>query len=138
MSLTIRPRLIASLAATALVALGVSAPSATALPQSTRTLVVEWASASPSPIPFGSGTLTVGGTYTCTGPTGSTMPVSFTASQFMPLSISSGSGTLPCGPGVVDAPWELTSYPSWDVHNGYTSVLVGYDETGVSSGQFTA
>ncbi|WP_329024549.1 hypothetical protein [Streptomyces sp. NBC_00690] len=138
MDLITRPRLIAALAASALVALGVGAPSATALPQSTRSLVVQWASADPSPRPFGYGTLTVGGTYTCTGPTGTTMPVDFSGFQIMPLAMPAGSGTLPCGPGVVDAPWQLTSFPNPEVHYGYTSVMVTYDGSNLSTGEFTA
>ncbi|MFJ7417584.1 hypothetical protein ACIQXD_03080 [Streptomyces uncialis] len=138
MRLATGPRGIAALAVTALAMLGIGAPGAAALPQSVKSMDVQWASAQAAAMPFAYGTLTVGGTYTCTAPTGTTVPVSFIGFQIMPLAMPSGSGTLPCGPGVVDATWELTSYPNSEVHHGYTSVLVTFDGVGLPVKEFTA
>lgn len=140
MDLTSRPRLVAALACTALAALGVAAPGATAQPQTTqvtKSLEVLWANADPAlPPPFNNGTLTIGGTYTCTAPAGTTVSVTFSALQILPMAMPVGSGELPCGPGVIDAPWELTSYPHPDVHNGYTTVFPTFDGVGLMPQQF--
>ncbi|MCM2386983.1 hypothetical protein [Streptomyces albipurpureus] len=140
MNLTFRPRLVAVLACTALAALGIAAPSAAAAPQSaqvTKSLELQWASASPAWFPF-SGTLTIGGTYTCTAPAGTTVNVTFSALQIMPTAMPSGWAALPCGPGVIDAPWEATSYPDSQVHHGYTSVFATFDGVGLPPQQFDA
>ncbi|OKH94671.1 hypothetical protein [Streptomyces uncialis] len=138
MRLATGPRAVAALAVTALAVLGIGAPGAAALPQSVKSLDVRWANAQPATSPFGYGTLTIGGTYTCTAPTGTTVPVHFTSFQIIPLALPSGSGTLPCGPAVVDAPWELTSYPNPEVHHGYTSLLVTFDGVDLPAEEFTA
>ncbi|MER8193426.1 hypothetical protein ACFYOI_22965 [Streptomyces microflavus] len=134
---TTRIRWAAALAAAALVALGTAVPAA-ASPQSVTSLDVEWASADPGHLPLFFGTLTIGGTYTCTEPAGTTVPVSFTAIQIMPVALPSGAGDLSCGPGVVDAPWSLTSVPTQDVHYGYVSVLTSFNGVALPAEQFTA
>ncbi|MFE0422152.1 hypothetical protein, partial [Streptomyces sp. NPDC058953] len=83
------------------------------------------------------GTLTIGGIYTCTEPAGTTVPVSFSALQLMPIAMPTGYGHLPCGPGVVDAPWSLTSFPTTDVHYGYVSVLTNFDGVMLPAEEFT-
>ncbi|MEO3974918.1 hypothetical protein [Streptomyces sp. CAU 1734] len=137
MRLTNLSRCAAALTATVLTALGAAAPAA-ALPRPAGTVDVQWASADPGHYPFISGTLTIGGIYTCTEPAGTTVPISFTAIQLMPVSMPSGAGDLPCGPGVVDAPWSLTSYPTADVHYGYVSVLVAFDGVALPAEEFSA
>ncbi|MFF0059400.1 hypothetical protein ACFYRI_33945 [Streptomyces microflavus] len=128
----------AALAAAALVALGTAAVPAAASPQSVTSLDVQWASAAPGHLPLFLGTLTIGGTYTCTEPAGTTVPVSFTAFQIMPVALPSGAGNLSCGPGVVDAPWSVTSTPTQDVHYGYVSVLTSFNGVVLPAEQFTA
>lgn len=135
---TTRIRWAAALAAAALVALGTAAVPAAASPQSVTSLDAEWASADPGHLPLFFGTLTIGGTYTCTEPAGTTVPVSFTAIQIMPMALPSGAGNLSCGPGVVDAPWSLTSAPTQDVHYGYVSVLTSFNGVPLPAEQFTA
>ncbi|WP_411116773.1 hypothetical protein [Streptomyces sp. 058-1L] len=135
---TTRIRWAAALAAAALIALGTAAVPAAASPQSVTSLDVEWASADPGHLPLFFGTLTIGGTYTCTEPAGTTVLVSFTAIQIMPVALPSGAGNLSCGPGVVDAPWSLTSAPSQDVHYGYVSVLTSFNGVALPAEQFTA
>ncbi|MER6915034.1 hypothetical protein ABT354_25445 [Streptomyces sp. NPDC000594] len=137
MSLTIRSRWAAALTTAALATLGVAAPGAAALPQSARSMDVRWASADPANHPSIFGTLTIGGIYTCTEPAGTTVPVSFSALQLMPMAMPSGAGDLPCGPGVVDAPWSLTSFPTTDVHYGYVSVLTTFDGVTLFAEEFT-
>ncbi|MFF3551799.1 hypothetical protein ACWD4V_12770 [Streptomyces tsukubensis] len=137
MSLTLRSRWAATLATAALTALGVAAPGAAAQPQSAKSMVVQWANADPAAHPSIFGTLTIGGIYTCTEPAGTTVPVSFSALQLMPIAMPSGAGRLPCGPGVVDAPWSLTSFPTTDVHYGYVSVLTTFDGVLLPVGEFT-
>ncbi|MEU3603552.1 hypothetical protein ABZ714_33320 [Streptomyces sp. NPDC006798] len=132
MSLTLRSRCAATLATAALTALtgvGVTATGAAAQPQSVKSMDVQWADVDPPMHPSIFGTLTIGGIYTCTAPAGTTVPVSFSALQLMPIAMPNGSGQLPCGPGVVDAPWSLTSFPTTDVHYGYVSVMTTFDGT---------
>ncbi|MFJ2154384.1 hypothetical protein ACIOHB_37300 [Streptomyces microflavus] len=125
----------AALAAAALAALGAAAPAAAA-PQSVKSLDVQWASVEPGYFPPYNGTLTVGGIYTCTEPVGTTVPVSFNAIQVMPVALPNGFGNLPCGPGVVDAPWSLTSFPTQDVHYGSVSVMTAFDGVLLGAEQF--
>lgn len=130
----------AGLTALATAAPAVAAPTAPTAPRSvqqTRALELQWAAVTPPAYPFTSGTITVGGTYTCTDPVGSTVAVEFNAIQMMPIAGASGAGSLPCGPGVVNAPWEIESYPAWNVHNGYLSVILSADGV-VQSKQFNA
>ncbi|MCK8677598.1 hypothetical protein [Streptomyces lichenis] len=118
-----------------------TAPTAAAAPataQGVTSVQLQWADAQPANPPFNSGTLTVGGVYTCTEPTGTSVTVTFNALQILPMAIPSGSGVLPCGPGVVDAPWQVTSYPNPDVHSGYTSVFLTFDGQDQPPQQFTA
>ncbi|MEU5163808.1 hypothetical protein AB0G74_29925 [Streptomyces sp. NPDC020875] len=129
MSLTSRSRRAAALAAAALAVLGVTAPGAAAQPQTVKSLDVQGADVDPPVHPSIFGTLTVFGIYTCTAPAGTTVPVSFSALQMMPVAMPNGYGHLPCGPGVVDAPWRLTSFPATDVHYGYVTVITDFDGT---------
>ncbi|OPC78118.1 hypothetical protein B4N89_38620 [Embleya scabrispora] len=124
--------------------MGLAAPTAVAAPhathhaavQNTKSLVVLWAEARPSSFPPINGTLTIGGTYTCT--VGSTVQVGFSSLQIMPTSMPSGAGFLPCGPGVVDAAWQLTSLGTPDVHHGHVSVFPTFDGAGQLPVQLTA
>ncbi|MCS0634821.1 hypothetical protein NX801_03935 [Streptomyces sp. LP05-1] len=127
-------------AAAALAALAVPVPTASAAPAAelgVKSVQLLWANADPANPPF-QGTLTVGGTYTCTEPAGTRVSVSFTSLQILPTAMPFGAGTLPCGPGVVDAPWELVSYRDSDVHSGYTTVFLTFDGQGMLPKQFTA
>lgn len=136
------PRLrTAAVAACLTATLAVTAPAAgaaAAAVQGTKSVQLQWASAWPADPPFRSGVLTVGGVYTCTEPAGTSVAVSFNALQILPLAMPSGSGTLPCGPGVIDAPWELASFPNPDVHSGWTNVLLTFDGQGLPAQEFTA
>ncbi|MGW9212817.1 hypothetical protein ACWGR4_38355 [Embleya sp. NPDC055664] len=137
-------------AACAVVVVGLAAPTAVAAPhaahsaatphhaavRNTKSLVVLWAEARPSSFPPNNGTLTIGGTYTCT--VGSTVQVGFSSLQIMPTAMPSGAGFLPCGPGVVDATWELTSLGTPDVHHGHVSVFPTFDGAGQLPVQLTA
>ncbi|WP_406293582.1 hypothetical protein OG948_02970 [Embleya sp. NBC_00888] len=121
--------------------MGVTAPGAGAAPQTvagTRSLEVLWAEAHPAWLPVQNGTLTIGGTYTCTDPVGTNVRVSFSSLQILPTAMPSGAGTLPCGPGVVGAYWELTSFPTPDVHHGYVSVFASFEGAVVPPKQLTA
>ncbi|MER8197675.1 hypothetical protein ABTY00_27435 [Streptomyces microflavus] len=133
---SIRIRWAAALAAAALAALGTEAPAA-AVPQSVKSLDTQWASVEPGYFPLYAGTLTVGGIYTCTEPVGTTVRVSFNAIQVLPVALPNGFGNLPCGPGVVDVPWSLTSFPTQDVHYGSVSVMTTFDEVLLGAEQFT-
>ncbi|MEU6486839.1 hypothetical protein [Streptomyces sp. NPDC046887] len=118
-----------------------TAPTAMAAPataQGVKSIQLQWADAQPANPPFNSGTLTVGGVYTCTEPTGTSVTVTFSALQILPTATPTGSGFLPCGPGVVDAPWQVTSYPDPNVHSGYTTVFLTFDGQGLLPQQFTA
>ncbi|MGV9317212.1 hypothetical protein ACWDR0_34325 [Streptomyces sp. NPDC003691] len=137
MSPIVKLRRAALLATAALSALGVTAPGAAAQPQSVRSMDVQWAEVDPAVHPSIFGTLAIGGIYTRTGPAGTTVPVSFSALQLMPLAMPNGAGQLPCGPGVVDAPWSLTSFPATDVHYGYVSVLTNFDGVMLPAEEFT-
>ncbi|MFF7244654.1 hypothetical protein ACFZBU_12245 [Embleya sp. NPDC008237] len=133
-------RLLAA-ATCAVAAVGTMAPVAGAAPGAvagTRSLEVLWAEAHPAWLPVQNGTLTIGGTYTCTDPAGTSVPISFTSLQIMPTALPSGAGNLPCGPGVVGAYWELTSFPTADVHHGYVSVFVTFQGATVPPKQLTA
>ncbi|MFI7285878.1 hypothetical protein ACIBRY_04325 [Streptomyces anulatus] len=134
---TTRIRWAAALAAAVLAALGTAAPAASAAPQSVKSLDVQWASVEPGYFPSYDGTLTVGGIYTCTEPAGTTVPVSFSAIQVVPLALPMGFGNLPCGPGVVDVPWSLTSTSTRDVHYGSVSVMTTFDGVLLGAEQFT-
>ncbi|GCD95592.1 hypothetical protein [Embleya hyalina] len=128
-------------AACAVAVVGLAAPTAAAAPNAaavanTKSLVVLWAEARPSSFPPNNGTLTIGGTYTCT--VGGTVQVGFSSLQIMPTAMPSGAGFLPCGPGVVDAPWELTSLGTPDVHHGHVSVFPTFDGAGQLPVQLTA
>ncbi|MCK8678515.1 hypothetical protein [Streptomyces lichenis] len=123
-------RAVAALTCMAAAALAMATPAASAAPateQGVKSIQLQWASASPADPPHLNGYLTIGGTYTCTEPTGTTVDVSFTAMQILPLAMPSGVGSLPCGPGVVDANWEVTSLASADVHRGWTNVFLTFD-----------
>lgn len=131
----------------AVAAVGATAPVAgaqtvaDAAPQTvagTRSLEVLWAEAHPAWLPVQNGTLTIGGTYTCTDPVGTNVRVSFSSLQILPTAMPSGAGTLPCGPGVVGAYWELTSFPTPDVHHGYVSVFASFEGAVVPPKQLTA
>ncbi|PRH81018.1 hypothetical protein C6N75_00985 [Streptomyces solincola] len=118
-----------------------AAPAAVAAPSAARgvkAVQLQWADAWPADPPIHSGTLTVGGVYTCTEPAGTSVGVTFSAFQIMPLAMPAGSGSLPCGPGVVDAPWQVTSFPNPDVHHGYTSVFLTFDGQDQPPQQLTA
>lgn len=138
---TSRLRTITTAATCLAAALLAAAPAATAAPTSAlgaKSVQLQWATADPAPWPIRNGTLTVGGVYTCTEPAGTSVLVTFSSLQLMPVAMPAGSGSLPCGPGVIDAPWQLTSFPTADVHHGYTSVFLTFGGQGVPPQQLTA
>ncbi|RST15473.1 hypothetical protein EF908_35885 [Streptomyces sp. WAC04770] len=132
---------IAAVAVCLAASVAMTAPAVGAAPavaQGVKSVQLQWAEAWPADPPFRSGILTVGGVYTCTEPAGTSVAVSFNALQIMPLAMPSGSGTLPCGPGVIDAPWQVAGFPDPDVHSGWTNVFLTFDGQALLPQQLTA